>query len=112
MELWARDWDEIFDWRPGYYTQEFWYLLIGSMIAEWSGRPMTVSAACQAMKSGSNRTREQRIKRAVDDGLLIKTRAGEDGRSVFVRPTPLLEAKILDYCQRSLASIPEMLREE
>lgn len=102
LEGYARDWDETFEGRPTYFTQEFWYLLVGCLIADWRGRPITVGAACQIMKSGSNRTREERIKRAVDDGYLIKTRAGEDGRAAIVRPTPKLEALIRGHLERTL----------
>lgn len=101
LEAYARDWDETFENRPGYFTQEFWYLLVGCMIANWRGRPMTMSQACQQMKSGSNRTREERIKRAVDDGFLVKERAGDDGRSALVRPTPKLEALMVGHLQRT-----------
>jgi hypothetical protein len=102
LVAYARDWDETFEGRPGYFTQEFWYLLVGCMIANDHGRPMTVSAACQIMKSGSNRTREERIKRAVDDGYLLKTRAGDDGRAAIVQPTPKLEAMIRAHLERTL----------
>src|SRR5215217_6898348 len=92
LEAYARDWDESFERRPSYFTQEFWYLLVNCMIASWQGQPMTMSQACQAMKSGSNRTREERIKRAVDDGYLVKARAGNDGRSTLIQPTEKLES--------------------
>jgi hypothetical protein len=101
LEAYARDWDDTFENRPNYFTQEFWYLLVGCMIADWRGRPLTVGAACQMMKSGSNRTREDRIKRAVDDGFLMKQRAGEDGRTAIVRPTPRLEAAIRGHLGRT-----------
>lgn len=101
LEGYARDWDETFEKRPGYFTQEFWYLLVGCMIANWNGRPMTMSQACQQMKSGSNRTREERIKRAVDDGFLVKERAGDDGRAALVRPTPKLEDLMVGHLQRT-----------
>ena len=101
LEAYARDWDETFESRPGYFTQEFWYLLVGCMIANWRGRSMTMSQACQQMKSGSNRTREERIKRAVDDGFLVKERTGDDGRAALVRPTPKLEALMVGHLQRT-----------
>lgn len=101
LEAYARDWDDTFGNRPGYFTQEFWYLLVGCLIANWRGRPMTMSQACQAMKSGSNRTREERIKKAVDDGFLTKERAGDDGRAALVRPTPKLEALMVGHLGRT-----------
>lgn len=101
LEAYARDWDTTFENRPAYFTQEFWYLLVGCMIAEWQGKPITVGAACQIMKSGSNRTREERIKRAVSDGYLIKERTGEDRRAAIVRPTPKLAQAMRGHFART-----------
>lgn len=101
LEAYARDWDATFENRPSYFTQEFWYLLVGCMIAQWQGRPISVSVACQIMKSGSNRTREERIKRAVSDGYLVKERAGEDRREAIVRPTAKLEQIIRGHLTRT-----------
>ncbi len=101
LEDYARDWDASFEMRPTYFTQEFWYLLLAVMIADEEGRPLTVGAACQAMKSGSNRTREERIRRAVDDGYLSKDRADGDGRSVELRPTPKLREVLNGHLERT-----------
>jgi hypothetical protein len=109
MEAYGRDWDETFDNRPGYFTQEFWYLLILATIAHWRDRPMTMSQACHAMKSGSNRTREERIKRAVDDGYLVKMRDDEDGRNALVLPTARLEALIHGHLDRTLTAVKAVL---
>lgn len=109
LEFYARDWDETFDGRPSYFTQEFWYLLIGCIKADWGGNPLTVSQVAHGMKSGSNRTREERIKRAVDDGYLFKERAEEDGRAALVRPTPHLEALIIGHLQRTLARMRDSI---
>ena len=111
LEAYARDWDDTFENRPGYFTQEFWYLLVGCLIANWRGRPMTMSQACQAMKSGSNRTREERIKKAVDDGFLTKKRAGDDGRAALVRPTPKLEALMVGHLRRTREIVSAALAE-
>ena len=111
LEAYARDWDDTFENRPGYFTQEFWYLLVGCLIANWRGRPMTMSQACQAMKSGSNRTREERIKKAVDDGFLTKERAGDDGRAALVRPTPKLEALMVGHLRRTREIVSAALAE-
>lgn len=102
LENYARDWDRAFENRPGYFTQEYWYLFVGCTIAQWRGAPLTVSAACQSMKSGSNRTREDRIKRAVDDGYLEKRKADLDGRNALVVPTAKLEVLIRGHFQRTL----------
>ncbi|WP_417621378.1 hypothetical protein [Parasphingorhabdus sp.] len=110
LENYARDWDTTFENRPNYFTQEFWYLLVGCMIAHWSGKPMSVGAACQSMKSGSNRTREERLKRAVNDGYLVKERTSDDGREAIVRPTPKLEQAMREHFQRTYRTVSEALR--
>ena len=111
LESYARDWDESFENRPSYFTQEFWYLLVGCLIAHWNGKPLTVSAATQYMKSGSNRTREERIKKAVVDGYLTKIRHDQDGRETYVIPTPKLEATIREHLQRTLDRVLDSLSE-
>lgn len=110
LEDYARDWDTTFENRPTYFTQEFWYLLVGVLIADGRGRPITVGAACQMMKSGSNRTREDRIKRAVDDCYLVKERTGEDGRAAVVRPTARLREMIHGHLERTYLTMREALR--
>lgn len=109
LEQYARDWDETFDNRPDYFTQEFWYLLVGCLIAQMRGRPMTVSAACQNMKTGSSRTREERLKRAVDDGYLIKETSAHDRRETIVKPTPKLEGAMRAHLVRTHAMVKRAL---
>lgn len=109
LESYARDWDDAFEHKPDYYTQEYWYLFNGCTQSYWRGAPLTVSAACQLMKSGSNRTRETRIKRAVDDGYLEKRKASADGRNAMVIPTPKLEAVIRAHLTRTFRMAREAL---
>ena len=109
LEFYGRDWDETFSGRSSYFTQEFWYMLVGCLRADWAGHPLTVSQLAHSMKSGSNRTREERIKRAVDDGYLIKAKDSEDGRAAIVRPTPELEALIIGHLQRTLTRAREKI---
>lgn len=111
LEFYARDWDDTFGGRSSYFTQEFWYMLIGCLRASWEGRPMTVSQLTQAMKSGSNRTREERIKRAVSDGYLVKVRGEDDGRAALVHPTEKLEALVVGHLERTLKKTSDLLRE-
>lgn len=109
LEAYARDWDATFENRPSYFTQEFWYLLVGCMVENLKGQPLTVSAACQRMKTGSNRTREERLKKAVDDGYLVKERGGEDGRVAVVIPTPKLESIMRAHFARTFEKSREVL---
>jgi hypothetical protein len=109
LEFYARDWDDSFGGRTSYFTQEFWYMLISCLRADWAGHPLTVSQLAQSMKSGSNRTREERIKRAVSDGYLIKVRDEVDGRATFVRPTKELESLIVGHLTRTLTRVREKM---
>lgn len=110
LEEYARDWDATFENRPSYFTQEFWYLLVGCMVSNWQGTPLTVSAASQRMKTGSNRTREERIKKAVIDGYLTKIKHESDGREAYVVPTPKLEAIMREHLERTLTYTTEILK--
>lgn len=110
LEAYGRDWDETFDRRAGYFTQEFWYLLVNCLVNHWRGTPLSVSGACQQMKTGSNRTREARIQKAVADGYLVKQRSEQDHREAFVVPSPKLEALMISHFERTLSHTLETLR--
>lgn len=109
LEMYARDWDTTFDNRASYFTQEFWYLLVNCMINEWKGTPLSVSGACQQMKSGSNRTREERIRKAVADGYLIKKKSESDQREAYVVPSEKLEAMMIEHFERTLQNTLDTL---
>ncbi|MAI90898.1 hypothetical protein [Ponticaulis sp.] len=109
LEFYARDWDEVFGSQSAYFTQEFWYMLVGCVRAHWAGNPLTVSQLAHSMRSGSNRTREERIKKAVDDGYLKKVKDAKDGRATVVIPTPELETMVVGHLQRTLARVMEKL---
>ena len=111
MEAYARDWDDTFEHKASYFTQEFWYLLVNCMINAWKGTPLSISGACQQMKSGSNRTREDRIKKAVEDGYLIKRQGEADRREAIVLPSAKLEEMLIGHFSRTLNIATERLRE-
>lgn len=102
LDDYARDWYDIFGDERGSFHSEFWFLLVGCTLAYWRGRPMTVSTACQTMKTGSSSTRESRLKQAVEQGYLRKEKAGADGRSAIVLPTARLEEMMRQQFQRSM----------
>jgi len=102
LESYARDWDSTFDNRPSYYTQEFWYLFINCLKKYWQKSPMTMTQACQSMKNGSLRTREERIKKAVLDGYLYKQKHPNNGRETLLIPSPKLQSIIIEHLIRTL----------
>ncbi|WP_417482085.1 hypothetical protein [Maricaulis sp.] len=107
LEDYARDWDETFSGQPHYFTQEYWYLFVACLRGRWRGTPMSISSACQAMKTGSNRTREERINRAVGDGFLVKSKTGDDKRTTVLLPSEKLEALLRGHFERTLALVQQ-----
>ncbi|WP_417470465.1 hypothetical protein [Maricaulis sp.] len=107
LEQYARDWDATFDGQPHYFTQEYWYLFVACLRGSWRGTPMSISGACQAMKTGSNRTREERINRAVGDGFLVKSKSGDDKRTTVLLPSQKLEALLRGHFERTLALVQQ-----
>ncbi|SDE68491.1 hypothetical protein SAMN04488071_3533 [Kordiimonas lacus] len=101
LEAYARDWDKVFEGHPHYFTQEYWYLFVGVVTSAWEGRSLTINAACQMMKTGSARTREDRLKKAVQDGYLLKVRSESDRRTTYVMPSEMLESKIRGHLERT-----------
>lgn len=101
LEDYARDWDDVFSNHPHYFTQEYWYLFVGVVTSSWQGRPLTISAACQLMKTGSARTREDRLKKAVQDGYIEKFPGDDDKRTMMVKPSPMLEDLIRGHLERT-----------
>jgi len=110
LEYYGRDWDKTFENKASYFTQEFWYLLVNCLVNHWNGTPLSVSGACQQMKTGSNRTREARIKKAVTDGYLLKEKSDKDHREAFVIPSPKLEALMVEHFERTLGKTQEILQ--
>lgn len=101
LEAYARDWDQVFNNHPHYFTQEYWYLFVGVVTSVWQEKPLTISAACQLMKTGSARTREDRLKKAVQDGYLLKVRSDGDKRTTLVKPSGTLEHLIRGHLERT-----------
>ncbi|GAC27456.1 hypothetical protein [Brumicola pallidula] len=102
LDFYAHDWDKTFDYRGTYYTQEFWYLLVDCAIHYWRGEPLTVGNACERMKAGSKRTRDERIKKAEIDGLLERHKHTCDRRETFLIPSNKLQQKIHGHLLRTL----------
>lgn len=102
LDFYAHDWDKTFGHRSTYYTQEFWYLLVDCAINYWRGEPLTVGSACERMKAGSKRTREERIKKAEIDGLLERHKHNSDRRETFLIPSNELQQKIHGHLLRTL----------
>ena len=104
----TNDWNATFNNR--FHTEEFWYPFTHCLRADWAGRPLTMSEACQAMRTGSNRTRETRIAIASSRRLLEKKKSESDMRTTLVLPTALLEDRLVGHFSRTLQQLLALLR--
>lgn len=59
MEDYGQAWLE--DTGRDFYSQEYWYLVTMALVRHWQGKPLNVSDACRSMKTGSSKTRENRL---------------------------------------------------
>ena len=104
----TNDWNATFNNR--FHTEEYWYPFVHCLRADWAGRPLSMSEACQAMRTGSNRTRENRIAVAITRKLLEKKKSESDMRTTLVLPTALLEDRLVGHFSRTLHQLLELLR--
>lgn len=109
LEDYAKDWDSTFNTNAHYFTQEYWYLLIRCTLSYWQGKPVNVTTACEQMKSGSMRTREERIKKACFDGYLAKQVDEHDHRQIIITPTALLEELVEGHLRRTFEQANSVL---
>ena len=109
LEAYARDWDATFGKKSQYFTQEYWYLLVVCVRAYWEGHELSMSQMMSEMLTGSPRTREKRIQRAISDGYLITKRSQTDRRLIIVEPSPHLEELVKGHLERTLEIVREKL---
>lgn len=99
----TNDWNETFHNR--FHTEEYWYPFVYSLRGQWSGEPLTMSEACAVMRTGSLRTRENRIAIAETRGLLEKRKSETDHRNTLILPTLPLEVALVGHFSRTLGQI-------
>ncbi len=111
---WARflvdytdDWNETLGNR--FHTEEYWHPFVHCLEAWWAGQPLTMGEACQTMRVGSNRTRENRVVIAITRKLLERRKSAADMRTTLVLPTPTLEGHLVGHFGRTLAQLQRLL---
>lgn len=102
------DWNATLSNR--FHTEEYWHPFVHCLLASWAGQPLTMGEACQAMRTGSNRTRENRVVIAITRQLLERRKSATDMRTTLVLPTPLLERHLVGHFGRTLAQLEYLLR--
>ena len=85
MEDYGAAW--LADTGKEFYSQEYWYLVAMTLVRHWQGAPLNVSDACRSMKTGSSKTRENRLKKLIAEHWCIKIKDRADLRRTYLEPT-------------------------
>ncbi len=96
----TNDWNTTF--KMLFHTEEYWYAFVHSLLGIWKGQPLTMSDACQSMRTGSSRTKEKRVSLAVTRGMLIKQKNSNDLRITHVLASATLEKLLIGHFERTL----------
>ena len=102
----TNDWNTTF--KKLFHTEEYWYAFVHSLLGFWKGRPLTMSEACQSMRTGSSRTKEKRVSLAVTRGMLIKQKSASDLRTTHVLASTILEELLIGHFERTLQELLEL----
>ena len=85
MENYGQSWLD--DIGKDYFSQEYWYLFTITLAYHWRQAPLSISEACDSMKTGSSKTRENRLKKLIAEHLFIKIKNQTDLRRTYLEPT-------------------------
>lgn len=96
----TNDWNTTF--KKLFHTEEYWYAFVHSLLGSWKGQPLTMSDACQSMRTGSSRTKEKRVSLAVTRGMLVKQKSSSDLRTTHVLASATLEELLIGHFERTL----------
>ena len=102
----TNDWNSTFDNR--FHTEEYWHPFVHCLRGCWAGRPLTMSEACQCMRTGSSRTREKRIELAILRGMLARQKDENDLRTTFILSTGALENALVRHFSRTLSGLQSL----
>ncbi|MGX1165751.1 hypothetical protein AB7M16_002017 [Bradyrhizobium sp. USDA 372] len=121
----AENWDDHFkQYGDDFFTQEFWYLLVGIVEAYWRKDPMNLATAkseIRGLKKADDKTKNTRIKAAEDAGLIKRRSFAElsdeirqnmgagDNRKTYLIPTPRLEKELRAHLSETLSEAMQKL---
>ena len=103
----TNDWNATF--RNRFHTEEYWYPFVHCLRGHWAGSPLTMTAACEVMRTGSHRTRETRVAIAEGRGMLQKRKSASDLRNTLILPTTALETALVGHFSRTLEQLMRLL---
>ena len=79
-----------------YFSQEYWYLFTVALVSHWQGTPLSVSGACDCTKTGSSKTRQNRLGKLITEHMLFKTKEQADLRRTHLEPTEEIKPRCLE----------------
>ncbi len=104
----TNDWNSTF--KNLFHTEEYWYTFAHSLLGIWKGQPLTMSDACQSMRTGSSRTKQKRVSLAVTRGMLTKQKSPDDQRITHVLASDTLETLLVGHFERTLGDLLKRAR--
>jgi hypothetical protein len=122
----AEDWDAHFKPYGPFFTQEYWYLLVGVTEAYWGKIPLIVAGAKSQLRGligVDDKTKDARIKEAIDAKLIVKLSYDDldgsiraklgnvDRRYMYLVPTTLLERQLRSHLSNTLRAAIDTLQE-
>ena len=99
----TNDWNTTFN--KLFHTEEYWHPFVHSLLGLWKDQPLTMSNACQSMRTGSSRTKEKRVSLAVTRGMLMKQKSPSDLRITHVLASGRLEKLLIGHFERTLGDL-------
>ena len=110
MEDYGAAW--LADTGKEFYSQEYWYLVTMTLVRHWQRNPLNISDACQSMKTGSSKTRENRLKKVIAEHWCIKIKDQTDLRRTHLEPTEGMLLLGRRHFRSSLGGAVRFLREQ
>ena len=110
MEDYGATW--LADTGKEFYSQEYWYLVTMTLVRHWQRNPLNISDAYQSMKTGSSKTRENRLKKVIAEHWCIKIKDQTDLRRTHLEPTEDMLLLGRRHFRSSLGGAVRFLREQ
>ena len=54
-----------------YFSQEYWYLFTVTLVSHWRQIPLSVSEAHDCIKTGSSKTRQNRLEKLIEEHMFF-----------------------------------------
>ena len=110
MEDYGQAWLD--DTGREFYSQEYWYLVTMTLVCHWRRKPLNVSDAYRSMKTGSSKTRQNRLGKIIAEHWCIKVKDQTDLRRTYLKPTEDMLLLGREHFRSSLGEAVRLLAEQ